>query len=102
MGVIKASLVTVSLMMAAGCAGVARGDDTAVAKPASTATAGATASGTTVTRGTFVKTVRLNGLVEAVQFSSIRVPQLAGAGGQQLVITRLAPKGLQVLSLIHI
>lgn len=92
--VIQATAVTVSLMMAAGCAGVARGNEAA---PDTQAPAAAVATGaSTVTRGTFVKTVRLNGLVEAVQFSSIRVPQLAGAGGQQLVITRLAPKGLQV------
>jgi multidrug resistance efflux pump len=51
---------------------------------------------TTVTRGTFVRTVRLNGLVEAVQFSAIRAPQIAGAQGGQMVITSLAPKGTRV------
>jgi HlyD family secretion protein len=53
-------------------------------------------SSSSVTRGTFVKTVRLNGLVEAVQFSGIRAPQIAGAQGQQMIITRLIPKGTRV------
>jgi multidrug resistance efflux pump len=49
-----------------------------------------------VTRGTFVRTIRLNGLVEAVQFSAIRAPQIAGAQGGQMIITALAPKGTRV------
>lgn len=49
-----------------------------------------------VTRGTFVKTLRLNGLVEAVQFTAIRAPQIAGAQGQQMIITTLAPKGTRL------
>ena len=50
----------------------------------------------TVTRGTFVKTIRLNGLVEAVQFSAIRAPQIAGTQNGQMIITALAPKGTRV------
>jgi HlyD family secretion protein len=49
-----------------------------------------------VTRGTFVKTVRLNGLVEAVQFSAIRAPQIAGTQNGQMIITMLSAKGAQV------
>jgi HlyD family secretion protein len=96
----NAAIVAVSVM-AVGCVGVARGaDDTAAAPPAAAPAVAPSAvntdAATTVTRGTFVKTVRLNGLVEAVQFSVVRTPQLAGAGGQQLIITRLIPKGTQV------
>jgi multidrug resistance efflux pump len=43
-----------------------------------------------------VKTLRLNGLVEAVQFSAIRAPQIAGANGSQMIITTLIPKGTRV------
>lgn len=57
------------------------------------AQAGASSS---VTRGTFVKTLRLNGLVEAVQFTAIRAPQIAGAQGSQMIITTLVPKGTRV------
>ena len=53
-------------------------------------------SSATVTRGTFVKTVRLNGLVEAVQFTAIRAPQIAGGQSGQMVITQLIPKGSRV------
>jgi multidrug resistance efflux pump len=49
-----------------------------------------------VIRGTFVKTIRLNGLVEAVQATAVRAPQIAGAGGQQMIITTLIPKGTRV------
>jgi HlyD family secretion protein len=49
-----------------------------------------------VTRGSSVKTIRLTGTVEAVRFSAIRVPQLRGAGGERIVITRLIAKGSQV------
>lgn len=50
----------------------------------------------TVVRGTFVRTLRLNGLIEAVESVAIQTPRLAGAGGQSLIITQLAPKGTQV------
>jgi multidrug efflux pump subunit AcrA (membrane-fusion protein) len=56
----------------------------------------ASSPSSSVTRGTFVKTLRLNGLVEAVQFSAIRAPQIAGANGQQMIITALIPKGTRV------
>lgn len=49
-----------------------------------------------VQRGTFVRSLRLNGLVEAVAFASITAPRIAGQGGQQLVIQKLVPKGTQV------
>jgi multidrug resistance efflux pump len=68
----------------------AQSQATASSKP------GSSSSSSTVTRGTFVKTVRLNGLVEAVQFSAIRAPQIAGAQGQQMIITQIAPKGTRV------
>ena len=56
----------------------------------------ASSPSSSVTRGTFVKTLRLNGLVEAVQFTAIRAPQIAGAQGQQMIITTLIPKGTRV------
>jgi HlyD family secretion protein len=51
----------------------------------------------TVTRGTFLKTLRLDGLVEAVEFVPVQAPQLVGAGGRPIVITYLAPNGTSVL-----
>jgi HlyD family secretion protein len=49
-----------------------------------------------VTRGTFLKTLRLGGLVEAVEFVPVQAPQLVGAGGRPIVITYLAPNGTTV------
>lgn len=49
-----------------------------------------------VTHGTFIKTVRLNGIVEATRLVAIRVPQVAGTVRQQLVVTGLVPKGASV------
>ena len=91
--ILGTAILTVSLMTA-GCVGVARGADESAIE--SRTPAALTGSAATVTRGTFVKSVRLNGLVEAVQFAAIRAPQLAGANNNQLVITRLVPKGTQV------
>jgi multidrug resistance efflux pump len=48
------------------------------------------------TSDAFVHTLRLNGLVEAVAFASITAPRIAGQGGQQLVIQKLAAKGTLV------
>jgi HlyD family secretion protein len=57
----------------------------------------ASSPSSSVTRGTFVRTLRLNGLVEAVQFSAVRAPQIAGAQqGGQMIITTLIPKGARV------
>jgi HlyD family secretion protein len=53
-------------------------------------------STSTVPRGTFVRTLRLNGLIEAVESVTVQAPRLAGSGGQQMIITKLAPKGAQV------
>ncbi len=50
----------------------------------------------TVVRGTFLRALRLNGLVEAVESVTVQAPRLAGAGGQPLVITQIAPKGAHV------
>jgi multidrug resistance efflux pump len=61
-----------------------------------TVAADSPASTDTVTRGTFVHVLRLNGLVEAVAFASITAPRIAGQGGQQLVIQKLVPKGTLV------
>lgn len=44
----------------------------------------------------FVRTLRLNGLVEAVAFASITAPRIAGQSGQQLVVQKLAAKGTLV------
>jgi multidrug resistance efflux pump len=48
-----------------------------------------------VRRGEFVRTLRVNGTVEAVQFLTIAAPRLSGSGGS-LIVTRLVPNGKSV------
>jgi multidrug efflux pump subunit AcrA (membrane-fusion protein) len=50
----------------------------------------------TVTRHDFVKSVRLNGTVEAVQATTIAAPRLAGQNNNSLVIMRLIKAGTTV------
>jgi HlyD family secretion protein len=50
----------------------------------------------TVQRGDFVRTVRLNGTVQAVNFMSIAAPRLTGPGLNSLVVTKLAASGSRV------
>ncbi|HWC19972.1 MAG TPA: efflux RND transporter periplasmic adaptor subunit [Terriglobales bacterium] len=50
----------------------------------------------TVKRTDFVRTVRLTGTVEAVNFLAIAPPRLSGPGLGSLVITRMAPSGTHV------
>lgn len=50
----------------------------------------------TVRRTDFVRTVRLTGTVEAVNFLAIAAPRLSGPGLGSLVITKLAPSGSHV------
>src|SRR5689334_2550788 len=64
-------------------------------RPDARAGAAAGASGA-VGRDTFARTLRLNGLIEAVESVAIQTPRLAGAGGQSLIITQLAAKGAHV------
>ncbi len=52
--------------------------------------------GVVLRRGAFVRTVRLNGLVEAVDFHSVVAPRLTGGGNPALTIVRMAPKGVSV------
>jgi HlyD family secretion protein len=56
------------------------------------------ASGATLTvaRQDFVRSVRLNGTVEAVQSTSIQAPRLAGQNNNSLVIMRLVRNGATV------
>lgn len=49
-----------------------------------------------VTRQDFIKSVRVNGTVEAVQFSSMVAPLLSGSGWGQLTVTKLVPNGSTV------
>ena len=52
-----------------------------------------------VTRGPFVKALRMTGLVESIHFHNVAAPRLVGAtgpGSNTLIITRLAPSGTQV------
>jgi multidrug efflux pump subunit AcrA (membrane-fusion protein) len=49
-----------------------------------------------VERRDFVRTVRIHGVVEAVDSHTISVPRLSGPGLGQLTITRLAPNGTPV------
>ena len=55
-----------------------------------------TASTFVVKRQDFVRTVRLNGTVEAVQSTSIQAPRLAGQNNNSLVIMRLVNNGATV------
>lgn len=50
----------------------------------------------TVARRDFVRSVRLNGTVEAVQATTISVPRLAGQNTPSLVVTRLIRAGASV------
>ncbi len=50
----------------------------------------------TVQRADFVRTVRLTGTVEAVNFLAIAAPRLSGPGLGTLVITKLTPSGSHV------
>ncbi len=61
----------------------------------STASSATTTSPATarVTRGTFSRTLRVSGVVEATQSSSVIVPRLQGPGSGVLVVTRLAAGG---------
>ncbi len=52
-----------------------------------------------VRRGDFVRSVRVHGVVEAVEFYSVIAPRLAGQRGQDygsLIITKLTPGGTKV------
>jgi HlyD family secretion protein len=57
---------------------------------------GSGAPGTAGPRDISARTLRLNGLIEAVESVTVQAPRLAGSGGQQMVITKLAPKGSHV------
>ena len=50
----------------------------------------------TVARRDFVRSVRLNGTVEAVQFTTIAAPRLAGPTSNSLIITKLVAAGSTV------
>ena len=50
----------------------------------------------TVTRRDFVRSLRLNGTVEAVESTSIQAPRLAGQNNNSLVIMRLVSNGSTV------
>jgi HlyD family secretion protein len=49
-----------------------------------------------VTRGDFVRNVRLQGTVEALSFYSIAAPRLSGPGSGSLIVTKLASSGKPV------
>jgi HlyD family secretion protein len=54
-----------------------------------------------VTRGPFVKTLRMTGLVEAIRFHNVAAPRLVGAtgpGSNTLIITRLLKSGTPVVA----
>ena len=64
-------------------------------KPSRTQTNVQTAA-TTVKRTDFVRSIRLHGTVEAINFLAIAPPRLSGPGMGSLVITKLAPSGSHV------
>jgi HlyD family secretion protein len=49
-----------------------------------------------VTGGSGVNTLRLDGIVEAVEFVPIQAPKIAGETGSQLTITHLLPNSMRV------
>ena len=49
-----------------------------------------------VARRDFVRSVRLNGTVEAVEFTTIAAPRLSGPASNSLIITKLVPAGSTV------
>ena len=54
-----------------------------------------------VARGTFVKTLRMTGLVESTHFHNVAAPRLVGVtgpGSNTLIITKLMPSGSQVVA----
>ena len=56
-------------------------------------------AGLKVTRGPFVKSLRMNGLVESIRFHNVTAPRLVGAtgpGSNTLIITHLMPSGSRV------
>lgn len=50
----------------------------------------------TATRADFVRTLRVNGTVEAVSFHSVAAPRLSGPGSGALVVMRLVGSGTRV------
>jgi HlyD family secretion protein len=56
----------------------------------------ATGTVATVTRGDFVRTLRVQGTVEAVSFHSVAAPRLSGPGSGALVVTKLIGSGTRV------
>src|SRR5688500_4193860 len=50
----------------------------------------------TVARREFVRSIRLNGTIEAVQATTIAAPRLAGPNSNSLVITKLIKGGTKV------
>jgi multidrug resistance efflux pump len=50
----------------------------------------------TVSRGAFVRTLRVAGTVEALRSATVMAPRLAGQTSSSLVITRLVPAGTRV------
>jgi hypothetical protein len=58
------------------------------------------AASMTIARGPFVKTLRMTGLVESINFHNVAAPRLVGAtapGSNTLIITKLLPSGTQVV-----
>jgi multidrug resistance efflux pump len=49
---------------------------------------------TTITRGTFVRSIRLTGFIEAVAFTNIMAPSVVGQTDRQLVVQKLASNGI--------
>lgn len=76
---------------------VAIGGGLAVSRGTEPATAAQPRSRAAVAaRRDFVRTIRLNGTVEAVQATTLAAPRIAGPGSNALVITRLVKGGTRV------
>ena len=91
-------LLAVAVLALIGTLAVVRGVRAGIAEAEPRSTEG-TAS-FKVTRGPFVKTLRMTGLVEAIRFHNVAAPRLVGAtgpGSNTLIITRLLPSGTPVV-----
>jgi len=81
-----------ALVLAAGAWGCRSAQSqSSQSAPGNSATATVTAR-----RGTFVRTVRVAGITEAVRSAALAAPRMAGQGNPTLVITRLVKSGSRV------
>jgi HlyD family secretion protein len=92
-------LLALAVLVLIGTLGVVGGVRAGIAKADPLESAEGTAS-FQVRRGSFVKTLRMTGLVEAIRFHNVAAPRLVGAtgpGSNTLIVTHLLPSGTPVV-----